>query len=137
MDVEEVKRLISQKTGVPASLLDGATPEENISKARALLKYRGRQEAQRPKTSAEVFEDWFQTWNGEEGPRDAAGMALDEIAEAVRLSQGGYPIIRDGGSIDPSRLPDPRPAREQFAEWFKEKTALDPFAAGDGWKEII
>ena len=37
---------------------------------------------------------------------------------------------------DPSRLPDPRPAKEQFAEWFSNKTAFDPKKGPGGWRRM-
>lgn len=151
MKIEDIKREIEQRAGVPASLLTGETVEENIAQAKALLAYKREYEQQRPKTTAEQFSDWIggkleeknrQTaaalgLHYEESEADPAGAALAEIEEAARRDAGGYPIVPDGGQIDISRLPDARPAREQFADWFKKETAFDPFKDLDGWTRIL
>lgn len=136
MTADEFKRLIEQQAGVPAALLDGNTPEEILATARKLVEYRSRNEAQRRKSNAERFGDWFRVQMNEEEPKNEAGAALDEIEEALRRARGGYPAVRDQSS-DPGDLPDARPAREQFAEWFSGKTAFDPFKDPDGWKGIF
>lgn len=137
MTVEDFKKLIEQRAGVPAALLDGSTPEEVLAKARSLIEYRGRNEAQRPKTTSEQFKDYFRAQMGEAEPKDEAGAALVEIAELLRQAQGGYPLTPDGGEIDHTGLPDPRPAQEQFAAWFSQKTAYDPRRDDSGWTRII
>ena len=139
MKIEDIKREIEQRAGVPASLLTGETVEENIAQAKALLAYKREYEQQRPKTTAEQFGAWVDAQLGKEPqePQDAAGAALAEIEEAARRDAGGYPIVPDGGQIDISRLPDARPAREQFADWFKKETAFDPFKDPDGWTRIL
>lgn len=43
--IDNVKREIEQKTGVPASLLTGSTLEENVAQAKALLAYKGESDA--------------------------------------------------------------------------------------------
>lgn len=151
MNIEELKQTIEQRTGVPASLLKGETAEENIAQAKALLAYKRESEQQRPKTATEQFSDWFSGYMGErdrqtaaafglhyEAPEtDPAGAALADIAEAVRVEGGGYPIVRDGGQVDTSKMPDPRPAAEQFADWLGQQTAFDPFKDADGWKRLL
>lgn len=139
MTIEELKQTIEQRTGVPASLLTGETAEENVAQAKAMLAYKREYAQQRPKTAAEQFSDWLGGQLEEksrqtaaafglhyEAPEtDPAGAALADIAEAVRVDGGGYPMIRDGGEV--TGLPDARPAREQFADWLKQQTAFDPF----------
>ena len=149
MTIEELKQTIEQRTGVPASLLTGETAEENIAQAKAMLAYKRAYEQQRPKTAAEQFSDWLGGQLEEknrqtaaafglhyEAPEtDPAGAALADIAEAVRVEGGGYPMTRDGGEV--TGLPDARPAREQFAEWIGQQMAFDPFKDADGWKRVL
>lgn len=151
MTIEELKQQIEQRAGVPASLLTGETAEEVVARAKAVLAYKREHEAQRPKTAQEQFADWIGAQledkdrrtaellgrHYEAPPADPARAALAEIEEAARRDAGGYPIIPDGGQIDISRLPDARPAREQFADWFKKETAFDPFTDSDGWTRIL
>lgn len=151
MTIEELKQTIEQRTGVPASLLTGETAEENIAQAKAMLAYKREYEQQRPKTAAEQFSDWLGGQLEEknrqtaaafglhyEAPEaDPAGAALADIAEAVRVEGGGYPMVKDGGQVDTSNMPDPRPAREQFADWLGQQTTFDPFKDADGWKRVL
>lgn len=135
MNIDELKTVIEQGTGIPASLLTGETAEENIAQAKALLAYRRESEASRPKSTREQFKEWLNASQGIEEP-DTAGAALEEIQEALRVEAGGYPRVPDGGE-PAGRLPDPRPAREQFAEWFAGKSAFDPRKDPEGWKNIL
>lgn len=148
MTLEELKQEIAQRTGVPAVLLTGETAEENIAQAKAFLAYKREHEAQRPKTAAEQFADWFggqmeerdrqqaATFGLNYTPpeKDAAGAALAEIEERARVEAGGYPRINDSGEV--TGLPDPRSAREQFADWISDKTAFNPFKQADGWTPL-
>ena len=155
MTIEELKRTIEQHTGVPASLLTGETAEENIAQAKAMLAYKAEHEEherQRSRTIAEQFGEWIggqleerdrQTaaafglqYNAPE--KDPAGAALAEIAEAVRVDGGGYPMVNDGGNpyINGKEVPDARPAHEQLAEWLNQKLAFDPSIDEKGWKQL-
>ena len=124
MTNEELKRVIRERTGLPMSLLNGKTAEENIAQARTLLEYK--RDHSRAKSTAEKFGEWFNSETGET-PQDGALNALAEIEEALRVADGGYPITQDGGDADVSNLPDPRSTGEQFAEWFGERTTFNPF----------
>lgn len=148
MTIEELKQQIEQRAGVPASLLTGETAEEVVARAKAILAYKREHEAQRPKTTQEQFAEWIGAQLEDKDrrtaellgrhykatPADPAGAALAEVAEAYRVEAGGYPMTKDGG--EGTNMPDPRPAREQFAEWFGQKTAFDPFKDADGWKTL-
>ena len=138
MELEQINALISERTGVPVSLLDGKTAEENINKARALIKYRGNSgpHAEKKLSTSEQFAAWLEEAYGDnQGGQDTdpAAAALDSIAEELRIANGGYPQLEDGGEIDPSLLPDSRPTSEIFAEWFSDKTAWDPRKDSEGW----
>lgn len=149
MTLEELKQEIAQRTGVPAVLLTGETTEENIAQAKAILAYKREHEAQRPKTAQEQFSDWLggkleerdrQTAamfgiNYIPPAKDEAGTALTQIEEQTRLDAGGYPSLRDGGSVNVN-LGETRSAKEQFADWLADQTALDPFEEADGWKRL-
>ncbi len=151
MTNEEIKKEISVRTGIPETLLTGETAEENIAYAKAILAYKKDSEPQRSKTTAEQFSDWLGGQLEEkdrqmaaafglhyEAPEtDPAGATLADIAEAVRVEGGGYPMVKDGGQVDTSNMPDPRPAREQFADWMGQQTAFDPFKDADGWKRVL
>lgn len=146
INLEDLKQTIENKAGVPASLLTGETAEENIAQAKAILAFKREREAQRPKSTREQFAEWM-TGKFEDRDRHTADMvglqyvppeapeeaALAELEETARTEAGGYPVIKDGGQIGTDNLPDPRPTREQFAEWFGQKTAFDPFKGPDGW----
>ena len=134
MSIEELKQIIEQRTGVPASLLTGETAEENIAQAKAILAYKRDLDTQTPRTAQEQFAEWLNASQGKEA-QDTAGAALAEIEDAARMEAGGYPAVQDSGEA--AGLPDPRPARDQFAEWFGQKTAFDPFKDADGWKNLF
>ena len=124
MSIEELKQIIEQRTGVPASLLTGETAEENIAQAKAILAYKRDLDTQTPRTAGEQFAEWLNASQGKEA-QDTAGAALAEIEDAARMETGGYPAVQDSGEV--TGLPDPRPAREQFAEWLGQKSAFNPF----------
>lgn len=124
MNLEEVKQEIEQRTGVPASFLTGETAEENIAMAKALLAYKKKKAAEAPRSPREQFAEWARGMAGE-APQNAAEDALAPLEEALRVDAGGYPMTADAGEV--GNIPDPRPAREQFAEWFKDVTAFNPF----------
>ena len=136
MNLENLKNEIEQRTGVPASLLSGETPEENIAQAKAFLAYKRECAEQQPKTAREQFADWMNAKQGID-PEDTEGAALADIEEAVRVAAGGYPMTRDGGEVN--NLADPRPAREKFADWLDQRGDLkfDPFKDADGWKRLL
>lgn len=134
MNIDELKTAIEQGTGIPASLLTGETEEENIAQAKAFLAYKRESEATRPKSTREQFKEWLNASQGIEEP-DTAGAALEEIQEALRVEAGGYPKVPDGGT-PAGDFPDPRPAREQFAEYFGQIAAFDPFKDMNGWKRL-
>lgn len=153
MTIEELKQQIEQRTGVPASLLTGETAEEVVARAKAVLAYKREHEAQRPKTAREQFADWIDAQledkdrrtaellgrHYEAPPADPAGAALAEVAEAYRVEAGGYPQVPDGGNpyINGKQAPDGRSTAEQFADWFGQQTAFDPFKDADGWKNLF
>ena len=152
MTLEELRKAIEEKTGVPVSLLRGETAEEVVARAKAVLAYKREHEAQRPKTAQEQFADWFGAQLEDmdrrtaellgrhyEAPQaDPAGAALAEVAEAYRVEAGGYPQVTDGGNpyINGKQAQDGRSTADQFAEWFNGRTAFNPVRDEYGWKKI-
>lgn len=139
MELDQINALISEKTGVPAALLDGQTAEENIAKARAIIEYRSKANpsAERKLTTNEQFAAWLDAvmpyGEPQDTNKDPAAAELDRIAEELRIANGGYPQMEDGGEVDPSRFPDTRPTSEIFKEWFLDETAWDPRKDSGGW----
>ena len=125
--MDEVKAQISQRTGIPLQLLTAETKKELFAQAKALLELRD--DPPPAQTNAERFAELFrQAMDEPEPPKNQYFAALAEI-------EAGFPVVPDGGEAG-GRLPDGRPAREQFADWFKQQTAFDPFRDEDGWKKI-
>ena len=126
MNLEDIKRMIEEKTGVPAALLNGKTPEENISIARTLLDLRSEKaNEQKQENTAEKFKSWFddEFSSAEDAARDSSEDAFSDIAEIIRIAAGGYPRAKDAGEI--SGLPDGMKAKDQFSEWFENQMSFD------------
>lgn len=119
MNLSELKQAIEQRAGISARLLTGETAEELVAQAKALLAFKRDCAPPQQKATREQFAAWF---NAGETLNDAAGVALDEIEDAVRAEAGFYPEVTDAGETESG--PDARPAREQFAEWFNRQFSL-------------
>lgn len=138
MTVNEVRAAISQGTGIPEYKLPDATPGAIIQHAQTILAQQRQEEAQRPKSTADQFAEWFNAQQGIDPQADryaAAQAAIDSVVEQLRVDAGGYPIIRDGGSSGVT-LGDCRPSAEQFAEFINNKLAFDPRTDADGWTRL-
>ena len=138
MTNEEIKNLITEKTGVPAEMLTGETAEENLERARALLSWRRENKEAAPPDPREEFASWIRSQTGQ--PEETPEAALDVIAETVRIDNGGYPKAPDGGTshlYPGSQLFNTYSPEEQFNNWFYEKSAFDPSASPDGWKPLF
>lgn len=119
MNIDEVKAQISERTGVPVSLLTGETAEENIAQAKALLVFKRRSEEERPKSTREQFAAWYKEREGI--PEEDAAM---EALAQIERSAASYPIVSDGGEV--TNMPDARPTKEQFADFMGQKMQLKP-----------
>lgn len=133
MTLEDLKTEIEQRTGIPATILNGESAEELIAQAKALHAYRKQYKAEAPKDTRTLFAEWIKQTEGEP-ETDPAGDALNGLEEELRISNGGYPYMQDGGEV--TNMPDPRTPAEQFGEWFSKQAAFDPFKGDDGWKRI-
>lgn len=128
-DLNELKEIINEKTGVPIQALTGNDERQIIDCARWILNEREKNLSETSyKSTRDQFADWMNSKNGEssENPHLAE---LSKIEEHLRVEAGGYPITEDSGDpyVNGRSMSDPRSAREQFAEWFQNKTAFDPF----------
>ncbi len=117
MDLEKIKQELEARTGVPGYMLTGNTPDQIFQQARELLALKEQSEAQREKTPRESFVEMF-------GQSEDLSGEIDSLEETVRIKAGGYPKVEDSGEV--ANMPDLRPAREKFAEWFNEQIAYNP-----------
>ena len=136
MDIDEIKRTIEQKTGVPAALLDGKTAAENIEKARHILSFKRQHEAEQPKNTREQFSEWLSNSLSGEEQKDVAAIELDNLAAAIRQENSTAPVVFDGGEIDHTGIPDRTP-QEAFETFIKNAVAYNPRRRADGWIRII
>jgi hypothetical protein len=134
MTLEELKKTISDRTGLPVPLLTGETPDEVITQGKALLAFRDQQQYKAPKTEAEQFAEWFEDTTGTP-QRGTWGAIMAEIEEAARVDAGGYPRIQDGGGAGVN-VGDGRTKEEQFAEWLGRNASFDPSRQGE-WKKLL
>lgn len=122
MRIEELKQEITEKTGIPATLLDGTTVEKTILRAKALLAYRQEnEELNSVKTKKEEFTEWIRNVQNVEEPNTAMD-ALNEIEERAK----GYITVTDGGNTFINGK-DGRSTMEEFSTWFTEHAAFNPF----------
>ena len=138
MTIDELKQEIGQRTGIPGELLTGENAEELIAQSKALLALK-RDSA--PKTAQEMtpreqFSQWFDAASGADPEETTTPelTALANLEEQLRVSNGGYPIVTDGGEV--SRLAS-RTAREAFNDWIGSKLSWDPAKGVDGWKRLL
>ena len=125
MEIEELRKRIEQKTGIPAQILTADTEPDLIAQARSLIRFRDDQEGQRKKTTAEQFSDLVNSQIGQPQPEPDA---LSEIENDLRIDAGGYPSVSDGGNpyINGRTAPDPRPTEEQFSAWLNDQLSWNP-----------
>lgn len=133
MTLEDLKTEIEQRAGIPATLLNGESAEEIIAHAKALNAYRKGHKADAPKDTRTKFAEWLNQTQGQP-ETDPAGEAINDLEEELRVANGGYPYMNDAGEV--TDLGDGRPPKEQFAEWFGQKTAFNPFNHSN-WNEVI
>ena len=139
MTTNEVRKAISQGTGIPEYKLPDTTPGDLIQHARTILAQQRYAESQRPKSAADQFTEWFNDQQGTNPQAEryaAADAAIDRVAEKLRVDAGGYPIVRDGGSSGVT-LGDCRTAAEQFDEFVNDRLAFDPRMDADGWIHLF
>lgn len=133
MNLDELRQTIEQHTGIPAALLIGETAEEVIARGKALLAFKRTDDPQHPKTPQAQFVEAFNNYMGVD-PDEEASQALMQIETATKETLTGYPSLRDGGEVE--HMPDGRSPKEQFAQWFGQQAAFDPFKQ-NGWKNVL
>ncbi len=102
--MEDLKKYIEQKTGIPAKNLTGKTPAELLEETKRILR-------QQKQSTRDQFADWMNGTDAEDS----------EPQEAI-----SYPVVDDSGEADVSKCPDGRSTREHFETWFKDVTAFNP-----------
>lgn len=137
MNLDELKNLIEQGTGVPAAALAGNTASALIDNARALLAYKIAHEHSAPKSNADLFTAWLDSYSGTKAAQDPRITALDDLQEQARVEAGGYPRVKDAGELDDLHKLDATTNTEKFKEWFADKLATDPRQGPGGWIRII
>lgn len=120
MDITEVKSSLSERLGMPISLFDGESPEEDIAKAKALCAYKKEHEQSKPKNTREQFGEYMDAQMGIERS-DESQMIIREIEESIQSGSESYPVIKDSGETN---IGDTRPPQEHFKEWFSEVSAI-------------
>jgi len=127
MELDELKQLISDKTGIPKDMLTGETAEENVARAKALLAYKKeqKQDSREPKSTREQFKEWCERTQldvpQQEDPIHAALAGLEEVE---RLHVQAYPEVKDGGGV----MYDGRSTRDKFEDWLLPRLGM---GAGD------
>lgn len=131
MTADEVKQEIAKRTGIPASLLTGETPEEDFVRAKALLALKRDNQPTTPKSTNQQFAEWFKAQLGEEQEEDSNMQALKAYEEELRIANGGYPYLQDNGEVPDV---DMRDAKQDFAEHFYQHpgTGFNP-KKKNGW----
>lgn len=136
MTIDEIKREIELRTGVPAEMLTGETAEELVAHSRALLAYRRETEEKAPLDAKEQFIQWMNERTGQP-QEETPEQRLDDFAEELRVEAGGYPRIPDGGAAGLNiGSSDHLSAKERFSQWLYGESAFNPFKGSDGWKNI-
>ena len=134
MTLDEFKNEVEQRTGVPASLLDGSTAGEIVTMAKTILAYKKECDVERQNTPREQFAAWLNESYGVE-TQNGMDEALDDLTRTAAAENCSYPVIQDG-QVDTSGIPDGRTPEQQFSEWWYKKTAFDPAKKGS-WKKLI
>lgn len=115
MSIDELKKDIEQRTGVPAAIIQGETNEEVIAHAKALLAFKMQEDAKAGRTESRPTKELFALWiNGEEEK-------LDPVAAMANIEkENNYPKLKDSG--EPPAGAQNASTREQFANWFNNPT---------------
>lgn len=139
MTLEEFKCKTSETTGIPVNLLEGETGEEVVSRAKMLYALKQKNDVIMPqqKTCQEQFADWFKQYETMKyGEEEKPINIFEGLTNTAREVDGLFPSIPDT-SIDPltNGMTGETP-EEQFALWFKERTAYDPLKNG-AWNSML
>lgn len=133
MTNEDIKQEIAQRTGIPATLLTGETPEENIVRAKALLAFKRSNTPEQPKSNREQFAAWFREASGQDPQEDGNMQALKAYEEELRIANGGYPQLKNAG--EGPGMQNGQTSKEAFQQWLWDRSAFNP-KKQDGWIPI-
>ena len=134
MTLDELKSTIEQRTGIPASLLQGTEPNEVIAYAKNLASFAKPTAPASPigadgqtKSARDMFGDWAQQtsfFGGRTENDEGTGaiQALDQIE--AELSKP-YPAPPDGGEAPHNFIM--QRARDMFVEWSRDALSYNPF----------
>lgn len=125
--MKDIRKRVSELTGLPEELVEGEDARGMIGRARALLEYK-RTSARGAVTTREQFAEWMGAPSTDDTTVGAALVALDELEARLGIA----PRVKDGGEIDANRLRDAKPVKEQFTTWFKRYTSYNPKRSGGG-----
>ena len=122
MELDALKQLISDKTGIPKDMLTGETAEENVARAKALLAYKKEQgqDSREPKSTREQFKEWCERTQLGDMPKqeDPIHAALAGLEEVERLHVRAYPEVKNAGNAGIQEfMYDGRSTRDKFEEW--------------------
>ena len=128
--MKDLRTRVSELTGLPVELVEGKDARDMIARARAILEYRRESlmNDREPVSTREQFAEWMGAPSTDDTTVGAALSALNELEAGLSTA----PRVKDSGEVDVGRFGDARPAREQFASWFKQYTAYNPRRSGDG-----
>ncbi len=121
MEIGEVKKYISDKTGIPVNLLNGDTVEENISRAAALLMFRD-ENIEKPikiKSNEEQFMDWVNESLGIKVDEDETTRIIHELKEELLVGNA----VVNNVSVNNDTADSPvdsssKSTSELFSDWF-------------------
>lgn len=127
MNLNELKKKIEEKTGIPAALISGTTPGECFDYARKLAAFRGgealrTEDAGAGKATRDKFADYFTGIGYGEAPKQES--FIDRVESAIEEISPNYPNLPDHGEA--AHIPSGRSAAEAFAEYFNGVFSFDP-----------
>lgn len=131
ISLDDFKKEIQTRTGVPVNLLTGETGEEIIAQAKALLAYK-REVTEEHRTPAQQFADWFRSnTHLSESHYYPVNPPAPEPQEGVA---SGYPSLPNPG--EPAGiLPEYYgTTAQQFSQWLCNMGIgeFNPFTDSDG-----
>lgn len=128
MTIDEIKKEVINRTGIPEELLTEETPEGVIARAKDLLAYKGRYRAEHQEEfkgeTRDQFAAWFNAQIGSEEQLTSPEASLLELEQIITQDQKLYPDFRDGGEC--LNRDDLRTGKEKFVDWLQDTLAYDP-----------
>lgn len=116
-EIKELKKAVSDKTGVPADLIAGETAAEIEASAHTLATYK------RECWKAAPTRDKFAAYLNGDVPAAV-------VPDPAPINNNVYPIVPDGG--EPQNISHgPKDPRDAFTEWFNDVSAFNPYKNTD------